>query len=168
MDTWVLVLGAAVVIFLGWRYWKRIKRAGERAVAVSKYAAQFSRLDCGRLHDMALTYLATSVQQDRDPNQDLEIVVALRDRVDELEQRTHGPANKARIRTSLVSTATQLFKETNPLKALSIVRPFVLGEDTPDIEHQRLNLHLQMMQRVYQYLDRAPRLPELDEYTGRQ
>jgi len=168
MDTWLLILGAAIVGFLGWRYWKRAKLAGERAVALSKYATQFSRTDCGRLHDMALTYLATSVHQGRDPNQDLEIVVALRDRVDQLEKKSYGPANKIRIRSAVASIAAQLFKEPNPLRALSIMRPFALGEDTPDNEHRRLNLHLQMMQRIYQHLERAPRLPELDEFTARQ
>src|ERR1051325_5156159 len=156
MNAWLWITGAIVIGFLGWRYWKRARMAGARAAALSKYAAQFPREDCGRLHDMAVSYLSTSIQQRGDPNQDLEIVVALRDRVDELEGKSHGPANKARIRTTVAATAAQLFKETNPLKALSIMRPFALGEDTPDSEHRRLNLHLQMMQRVYEHLDHAP------------
>ena len=168
MDTWLVVLILGIVLFVGWRYSKRAKRAGERATALSKYGKQFSLIESRQLHDMAVTYLATSIQQGRDPNQDLEIAVALRDRIDELEQRPHGPANKARIRSSISPTMARLFRENNPLVAIGAMKLFKVGEDTPDTQHRLLNLHLQMMQRVYQHLDKAPHLPELDEFASRQ
>lgn len=168
MNTRIII---AVVVLLGffvWRYWKRAKVAGERAVAVSDYARQFSRVDARRLHDLALTGLVTSPQQGFDANQALAIVVALRDRVDELEGSAHGPSNKMRIRTTLATFVAPLFKQTSPTAGFDVRRRFALGEDIPEGEYERLGLHISMMGRVYQYLDDAPRLPELEKYSSRR
>lgn len=168
MDTWILIVVVLVFGFFAWRYWKRAKLAGERAVAVSEYATQFSRVDARRLHDLALTGLVTSPQQGFDTNQALEIVVALRDRVDELEGRAHGPSNKVRIRTVLALASAPLFKQTSPTSGFEVRRQFALGEDIPESEYERLSLHISMMGRVYQYLRDAPRLPELEKYSSRR
>lgn len=167
MDAWIITIVVAIVGLFAWRYWHRALRAGRRAVALSEYTKQFSVMDARRMHDLALSGLVFAPRDGRDANQDLEIVVALRDRVDELEGRPHGLSNKIRLRTALSRAVAHLFKDTSTTAAFSVRKEFGLGETIPDSENERLGLHITMMGRVYEYLDKAPRLPELDKYASR-
>lgn len=168
MDPWILIAIVVIFGFFAWRFWTRFRLAGERAIAVSDYARQFSRVDARRLHDLALTGLVTSPQLGFDADQALEIVVALRNRVDELEGRAHGPLNKVRIRTTLASAVAPLFKQTSITAGFEVRGQFALGEDIPEGEYEQLGLHITMMGRVYQYPHDASRLPDLDNYSSRR
>ncbi|MGA7799842.1 MAG: hypothetical protein WCC36_03445 [Gammaproteobacteria bacterium] len=167
MVIWIVIFVALIFGLVARRYWKRGKLAEERAVAVSEYAREFSLLDARRLHDLALTGLVASPQRGADTSQALEIVVALRDRVDELEGRAHGPSNKVRIRTDLASAIAPLFKETALAAGFKVSREFKLGEEIPEGEYEQLSLHITMMGRVYKYLRDAPPHPELEKYLRR-
>jgi hypothetical protein len=149
----VLALG-----ILGFIAFSRAKLAGMRAIALSKYAAQFDLNDSVSLHDWAISCLVYSqhfpwgrgcLSEADYFNLHLEIAVALRDRVDELVGRLHGYNNKVAIRAKLALATASLSKQTPFSDVLDLKRQFSLDENGQTEGTDWLEMHFEILKRAY-------------------
>lgn len=147
MSAFGLIIAGVVVGLVFWN-WRKARHSAARAIALSEYAQRLSVDEAKYVHDLAVAGFGAFAAPNGDPMKEIELATALRDRVDQLEGRPAGPANKAAVRTGLARAVA------------SRSEPFRYGVQPSRGNEERWADHYTMMGRVYIYLDQAPPLPE--------
>lgn len=145
----LVFIGFAVAALVAIFAVRAAKRSGNRALALSNYAQSLSLEQAKFVHDLAVATLGTKFQAvASDQMKDIEIATATRDRVDEIEGKSHGPLNKASIRMQIAQAVR------------SSSRPFRYRfEPTPEQEDLWAD-HYTMMGRIFLIGENAPNLPK--------
>lgn len=82
-------------------------------------------------------------------SQRLEMLVGVRDSLDERDGRPHGPANRVEIRSTLaLATAPLLTRGTTYDDRSAVRRQFSLGEVLSDDDFTAAAIHTEEMQRI--------------------
>jgi hypothetical protein len=103
---------AFVIVALALLVQRARRRVARRTLALEAYATRLPLDDAKYIHDLAIAGLVSVGEVDADKlGEDLEIAIALRNRVDELEGRSFGSANRVRIRPELARCASSLLRE---------------------------------------------------------
>jgi hypothetical protein len=151
----MLIFGIVLLIVV-WVACRGFASAGRRSIALSAYARQLPLSEARKLHDYVLRSLVHASARERgsvgkNMSQQLEIVAALRDWIDECENRPCGPANKVNVRTALARATSHL---VNPGVGYSeraeVSFQFSLGEDFSNNDYDRMESHAESMRQVYE------------------
>jgi hypothetical protein len=126
----VLLLFTAI----GWTLFAGARAARRRAQALSVYAATLPSAQLAPLHDRLLERaLAHYAERELSAGKPLlEYAVTIRDRLDQLAGREHGPLNKARHRSQLLPAAYRLRGYPNPFHVREFEDMFRLSGPRPD------------------------------------
>jgi hypothetical protein len=129
IPVWPLLLFATTT-WIGWSVLSGARMRRRRAQALSDHARSLPEAIIVPLHDHLLdTALAHYNERAlRAGKVRLEFAVALRDRLDELAGREHGPLNRARIRSRLLPAAYRLRDYPNPFRVREFRETFLLGD----------------------------------------
>jgi hypothetical protein len=169
MEIAIILIAVLGVGFVGLLV-KRTMLAGARAIALSKYTEQFALYDAVMLHDWAVCHLVNmhthpwgraNFTDAQYYDFHLEAIVALRDRVDALSGKAHGPGNKVAIRTKTALATSSLNKNT-PYFDRSEIKAALIIHSFPTEGINWLGDHLETMRRIYVDLDQASPVPGLE------
>ena len=120
------------LVVTGWLGWSlvagaRLQRA--RSEALTEHVRGLAPALIPAVHDRVVEQALAhySERELRAGRTRIEYAVALRDRLDELGQRDHGPLNRARIRSQLLPAAHRLRGYPNPFRVREFRETFLLA-----------------------------------------